>query len=143
MMPKAKDFMTKDVISVKRDTPILEALELMAEKNITGIPVVNDDTALEGILTERDVLRLYHASKDKKWKVVEDFMTQPAIYFDEDEDLDEVCDCLMNNYFRRVPVTSKGKLVGIISRRDIIVYILQPMHQNTDAHQPDKLATTE
>lgn len=133
-MPKAKDFMTKDVISVKKGTPILEALELMAEKNITGIPVVNDDATLEGILTEKDVLRLFHASEDKKCKVVEDFMTQPAIYFDEDEDLDEVCDCLMNNYFRRVPVTSKGKLVGIISRRDIIVYILQSIHQNTDAH---------
>jgi CBS domain-containing protein len=77
---------------------------------------------------------LYHSSENKKWKVVEDFMTQPAIYFDEDEDLDDVCDCLMNNYFRRVPITSKGKLVGIVSRKDIINHILKSMHQNTDAH---------
>jgi len=129
MMTKAKDLMTKNVTTVKKGTPILDALKLMTEKNITGIPVVDDDATLEGILTERDVLRLLYASGDKKWKVVEDFMTQPAIYFDEDEDLDDVCDCLMNNYIRRVPVMSKGKMVGIISRKDIIGHILRSMYQ--------------
>ena len=129
MMTKAKDLMTENVISVKKGTPVLEALELLVENNITGIPVVDDDATLVGILTERDVLRLLYAIGDKKWKVVEDFMTQPAIYFDEDEDLDDVCDCLMNNYFRRVPVMSKGKIVGIISRKDIIGHILRTPHQ--------------
>jgi CBS domain-containing protein len=127
-MPKAKDLMTKDVITVKKDTPVLDAMKFMVEKNITGIPVVNDDMLVVGILSERDVLRLLYAGEDEKWDLVEDFITQPVIYFDEDEDLADICDCLMNNHFRRVPITSKGKLVGIISRSDIIGYILQTMY---------------
>lgn len=119
-MLQARDIMTKDVISVKRETPIYKAVELMAEKNITGIPVVEDDMTLVGILSEKDVLRLFYDKGNEEEKTVDDFMTQPAIFFTEDESLLDVCDCLINNPFRRVPVASKGKLVGIISRKDII-----------------------
>ena len=124
-MLKAKDIMTESVISVKRNTPIYEAVELMAKNKITGIPVVEDDMTLVGILTEKDILRLFYASEDAENKTVNDFMTQPAVHFDENESLLDVCDCLMNNLFRRVPVTSKGKVVGIVSRADIIEYILR------------------
>ncbi|MHC4572336.1 MAG: CBS domain-containing protein [Planctomycetota bacterium] len=68
---------------------------------------------------------MFYAHEDDEEKTVSDFMTQPAVHFDEDESLLDVCDCLANNYFRRVPVTSQGKLVGIISRKDVIDYILQ------------------
>ncbi len=124
-MFKAKDIMTKEVISVKKDTPIYEAVELLAKNEITGIPVVEDDMTLVGILTEKDVLRLFYADEDEKNKTVNYFMTQPAVHFDEDESLPDVCNCLMDNPFRRVPVTSSDKLVGIISRPDFIKYILQ------------------
>jgi CBS domain-containing protein len=124
-MLKAKDIMTEDVVSVKKDTPIYKALELLAKHNISGIPVVRDDTVLVGVLSEKDVLSLFYAHEDDEEKTVSDFMTQPAVHFDEDESLLDVCDCLANNYFRRVPVTSQGKLVGIISRKDVIDYILQ------------------
>lgn len=124
-MLKAKDIMTEDVVSVKKDTPIYEALELLAKYNITGIPVVRDDMILVGVLSEKDVLRLFYARDEEEEQTVNDFMTQPAVHFDEKESLLDICDCLTNNYFRRVPVTSEGKLVGIISRKDIITYILQ------------------
>ncbi len=124
-MLKAKDIMTEEVISVKKDTPIFEAVELLAKNSVTGIPVVEDDMTLVGILTEKDVLRLFYALKDAENKIVSDFMTQPAVHFNENESLLDVCDCLMNNPFRRVPVTSKGKVIGIISRPDLIEYILR------------------
>ena len=124
-MLKVKDIMTGEVISLKKDAPIFEAVELLAKNCITGIPVVEDDMTLVGILTEKDVLRLFYASKDVENKTVNDFMTQPAVHFDENESLPDVCDCLMNNLFRRVPVTSKGKVVGIVSRVDILEYVLQ------------------
>jgi len=124
-MLKAKDIMTEEVISVKKDTPIFEAVELLAKNCITGIPVVEDDMTLVGILTEKDVLRLFYALKDAENKIVSDFMTQPAVHFNENESLLDICDCLMNNPFRRVPVTSKGKVIGIISRPDLIEYILR------------------
>ena len=124
-MLKVKDIMTENVISVRKETPIYEALELMTENDITGIPIVREDMTLVGILSEKDVLQLFYARKGEENKIVDDFMTRPAIHFDEDESLLDVCDCLMENHFRRVPVTSKGKLVGIISRRDLLKYIMQ------------------
>ena len=124
-MLKAKDIMTEEVISVKKDTPIFEAVELLAKNSVTGIPVVEDDMTLVGILTEKDILRLFYALKDAENKTVSDFMTQPAVHFNENESLLDICDCLMNNPFRRVPVTSKGKVIGIISRQDFVEYILR------------------
>jgi CBS domain-containing protein len=124
-MLRAKDIMTKDVISVEKDIPIYDAMWLMAKHDISGMPVVESDMTLIGILSEKDVLTLFYAREDDEEKIVDDFMTQPAVYFDEDESLLDVCDFLKKNVFRRVPITSKGKLVGVISIRDVVEYILQ------------------
>jgi len=117
--------MTKDVITVKKNTPIYEAIELMAKHDISGMPVVNGNMTLTGILSEKDVIILFYANETGKNKTVEDFMTEPAIYFDENEDLVSVCDFLTKNIFRRVPVTSKGKVVGVISVRDVLEHIIR------------------
>jgi CBS domain-containing protein len=133
-MPRAKDIMTRNVICVKEETPIYEAVALIAKNNITGVPVVGDDMTLVGVVSEKDVLRLFDVSReDGEGKSVSDFMTQPAVTFGESERLSDICDCLMNNHFRRVPVvSSKGKLVGIITRRDIIYeYILHLEREKT------------
>ena len=121
----AKDIMVKDVITVKTDTTIHEAMELVAKYDISGLPVVDDDMTLVGVLSEKDMVNLLYTPDNQHEKTVSDFMTQPALYFDEDESLLDVCDFLKKNVFRRVPITSKGKLVGIISIRDVIEYILQ------------------
>ncbi len=124
-MLETRNVMTKKVICIEKDTPIIEAIRLMASKNVTGIPVVEDDMTLIGILSEQDVLRLFHTFDEEKERTVNDFMTQPAIHFEEDERLLDVCYCLRDNSIRRVPVTSNGKVVGVISRSDIIKCILQ------------------
>ena len=138
-MLKAKDIMTEDVISVKKDTPIHEAVDILAENQIAGIPVVEDDMTLIGILSEKDVLSLlFFYGQDEK-RTVNDFMTQPAIHFDEDESLIHVCDCLTNHDFRRVPITSKGKLVGVVSRADIIECIRHLRHENAGASAEESI----
>jgi len=132
-MLKVGNIMTKNVISVKKDTPIYEAMELMRKKDITGMPVIEDDMTLVGVITEKDVLRLFDANEDDKKETVAFFMTRPAVSYRENENLRSVCDFMMINYFRRVPVVStKGKLVGIISRPDIIDYILEQKRQNAE-----------
>ena len=128
-MLKAKDIMTKNVICVKKDTPIYQCLELMAKHKNTDIPVVEKDMSLVGIISERDVLHLLYADKDQEEKTVSEFMTQLAIYFDESESLLDVCKFLAKNIFRIVPITSKGKLVGIIDRGDIIAHIVKGKSQ--------------
>jgi len=132
-MLKAKNIMVKKVITVTRDTPIFEALELMAESDVSGLPVVEYDMTLVGVVTEKDVLRLFYGNEDQKNETVNSFMSRPAVYFDENEALSAVCACLMNHSLRRVPITSKGKVVGIISRPDLIEYILRHWQVNTVA----------
>ena len=139
-MLTAGDLMTDDVVSVKKDTPIYEALELLRKNDITGMPVVEDDLTLVGVITEKDVLRLFFNEADSQNKTVDLFMTQPAVSFGEDESLESVCDVLMVRYFRRVPVVSaKGKLVGIISRPDIIDYILVQRQIYVHSHSETNL----
>ncbi len=139
-MLKTKDIMTQNVISVKKETPIYEAMEIMRKNDITGMPVVEDDMTLVGIITEKDVLRLFYAEEDEKNQTVGFFMTRPAVSYRENESLRNICDFMMINYFRRVPVISKkGKLVGIISRPDIIDYILGQRQQNAEEHPNNSL----
>ncbi len=63
-MLEAKDIMTKQVVCIRKDTLIFEAIRMMANNNITGIPVVEDDLTLVGMLSEQDVLRLFHTYDD-------------------------------------------------------------------------------
>jgi len=124
-MLQAKDVMTRNVICIKKNIPVIDSIRIMSEKNITGIPVVEDDMTLIGILSEQDVLRLFHTYEDEKDRTVFDFMTQPAVHFEQEEPLLDVCYCLRDNSIRRVPITSNGKVVGVISRSDILKCILK------------------
>ena len=124
-MLRARDIMSRNVISVQRDAPILEAVKLLVENNISGLPVVEDDMTLAGILSEKDVVELFYDSEQAEDKIVNDYMTYPAVHFEENHALLNVCDFLVKNIFRRVPITSDGKLVGIISVQDILNTVLQ------------------
>ena len=134
-MLKARDIMVKNVVSVKKDTSIFEAVQILVERNISGLPVVEDDMTLAGILSEKDVVDVFYESEKAENKTVNDYMTEPAVHFEENSDLRNVCDFLLKNIFRRVPVTSDGKLIGIISVKDVLNSVLQ-MRQ-------EKIGTTD
>ncbi len=133
-MFKAKTIMSKGVVYVKRDTEVYEAIRTLEENNVTGLPVVNDDMTIAGIITEKDVLHLLYDTENKCTKVG-DFMTKGVVSFNEDDSLIDITECLIENSFRRVPITSSGKLVGIISRKDIISYILKLRHEDKSHSQ--------
>jgi len=128
-MFKAETIMTTDVISVNRQTQIYEAIKTMVVNNITGLPVVNDDMTLGGVLSEKDVLSLLYNIEDKPGKV-EDFMTKDPVCFNADDSLIDIAECFIKNNFRRVPIVAEGKLAGIVSRKDIIAYILKLRRKN-------------
>jgi len=134
-MVRAKDIMTREVVTVRRWAPIYAAVKLLLENEVTGVPVVEDDMTLVGILTEKDVLQLYYAPEYGRDKTVDEFMTEPAVHFGANESLDEICSCLVENTFRRVPVTSNGKVVGIVSRPDVIAHIAQLAGETVTAAQ--------
>jgi signal-transduction protein with cAMP-binding, CBS, and nucleotidyltransferase domain len=82
-------------------------------------------TNMAGILSEKDVVDLFYESKRAENETVNHYMTDPAVHFDENSALVNICDFLLKNIFRRVPVTSDGKLIGIISVKDVLNSILQ------------------
>jgi CBS domain-containing protein len=131
-----KNIMTTNVISVMENADVYTAARLMAENNITGIPVTKNDMTLAGIVTEKDIIRLLYYNIEQSRKV-ENFMTKNVIAFDQEDSLWEVIYCLLKNRFRRVPILNKGKLVGIISRKDIISHIYRsrcPAQANKAGH---------
>ena len=133
-MFKAQDIMTKGAICVHEDTPIFEAIQIMVNNGITGVPVVEKDMTLLGMLSEQDVLRLIHTHQQERNRTAGEFMTQPVISFEEEESLLDIVYSLKDSSIRRIPVTSDGKVIGIVSRADILRCIYQllqePCHVN-------------
>ena len=122
--PTAKDVMKSGLAIVKKQTSLYEAMNLLATKNITGLPVVDDYMNLVGILSEKDMLKLLYTPNAKPG-FVGDYMTKQIVSFEKDTSLFVICHCMINNNFRRVPILESGRLIGLISRADIIAYILK------------------
>ena len=121
-MVKAKEIMNTNVITIAPDEEACEAVRTMMLNNITGLPVLHQDGTLAGIITEKDVLTLLYDAQEPPGKV-EDFMTTEVVCFAPDDGIGDIAECFRQNYFRRVPILDEGRLVGIVSRRDILRYI--------------------
>jgi len=122
-MVQAKDIMTKRLMTIKPQAKIIEVIKLMVDHKVTGLPVVNDDMDLLGMVTEKDILKILLYERDIKSQKASDLMTTEITSFSEDEDLMPILKSLVENNFRRVPILSDQKLVGIISRRDIMNFL--------------------
>ena len=116
---KASDIMMYGVLTVKKQTPIYQAIAVLVDRNISGLPVVNDDMELQGIITEKDVLRLLYGIGRGSGSV-EEYMTEDVVSFDQDDYLADICGCLAQSDFRRVTILKEGKLISLISRSDLI-----------------------
>ena len=107
-----------------------EKIQKFIEHDFTCLPVVDRENRVVGILSERDVLA--HAmsmgetaaSTGNRDLVVEDFMTTDVVCIELTESFAALCICLVKNKFRRVPIVSKGRLVGIVSRKDVIKEVM-------------------
>jgi len=137
-----KDVMTVDVICIKKDADIHEAARILSENRISGLPVVDEEKHLIGILTEADILYsagmkkshnfrdiLRHVLGEPHPKIrngskVEEIMTTKVITTSPDRDIKEVARILDENMIKRLPVVDENnKLIGIISRANIVRYL--------------------
>ena len=119
---KARDIMTQKVISVAADTPVQNVISILIDNKISGVPVLDEDGTLQGIVSEKDLLVLVDflgTRKDENINV-EEFMTREVITFSEDTSIDEISQILVRKNIKRVPIVKDNKVVGIISRRDIL-----------------------
>jgi CBS domain-containing protein len=123
-MLKAKEIMSKSVSTIRPDQTLLDAMEILVCKEVSGLPVVNADEALVGIITEKDILNFVFSGNLKSTRV-KDVMTKDVVSFSPNNDVDTIALAIGQQRFRRVPIVEKGKVVGIVSRRDIIRSALQ------------------
>ncbi len=131
-MFRTKDIMTRGVICARPEMPIYDAVRMLAERRITGMPVVDDELNLVGVLSEKDVLRMLYDTEDSIEQQVSDYMNFDAVSLDINDTLIDLCDCMTENIFRRVFITDEGKLAGVASRSDVINAILQIKHQTVE-----------
>jgi CBS domain-containing protein len=139
---QARDVMTPSVISINADATVLQAARRMLENHISGLPVVDRDGALVGVVTEGDFLRrgeLGTERKRPKWleflvgpgrlakeytqasgRKVSEVMTADPLTVDENDSLESVVKLMERRRVKRVPVMRYGKMVGILSRANLV-----------------------
>jgi CBS domain-containing protein len=110
--------MQRKVISFREDTPVDEIAGTLAEKHITGAPVLSDDGHVAGIVSEVDVFT-------KKGRTAAEIMSSHVISITEDTPIDEAARLLAGQRIRRLPVMAKGKMVGLLSRSDVLEFFAQ------------------
>ena len=142
----AKEIMNKKVITIKKDASIRELSELLVNNNISGVPVLDENGSLAGIVSEGDIIvqnsdlhfpryfklldEIIYLESLNKFKMslqkhlatkVEDIMTVKVKTTGEDTPINEIADIMLDSRVNRLPVMDKkNKLVGIITRADIL-----------------------
>lgn len=144
-MPIASQIMTKNVITVTKETPIRELAEILLEKGVNGVPVVDEQGAVIGVVCESDLVeynkplhiptvffildsiipienpwRLHQDYKRISATTVGDIYSHPATCVQSDADVSEVARIMSENKYYTIPVIEEGKLVGIIGKVDIV-----------------------
>lgn len=142
---KVRDVMTRSVVSVTSDTAVRKIIELLDHHSVSALPVIDESGRVLGVVSEADLLvkehRSYHVrlhlpfvaiDSDQELRrrteghVAGEVMSTPAITIDEDAEL-RVAARMMTLYgVRRLPVTRAGKLIGIVSRRDVLAVFRRP-----------------
>ena len=121
-LPVVRDHMDRHVATLRPETDILDAVGFLLEKRVTGAPVVDKSGRLVGILTEKDCLRLVAAGVEGNLPrgSVETFMTRNPETIAPNMDVYFAAGLFLTRGFRRFPVVEDGKLVGAITRFDIL-----------------------
>ena len=117
---KVQDLMWTHVITAESGSLASHAGVRMAVGKISGLPVVDSEKTLIGIVTEFDLVRALRADKDLAATSVDELMTRDVISVQTDTPIDEVMEILERERILRVPVVSEGNLVGVVSRSDIL-----------------------
>ncbi|MBB4238238.1 CBS domain-containing protein [Rhizobium esperanzae] len=149
-----KDVMTTMVVTLSPDNSVRHAARLMADQQVSGVPVVDDNGRLLGVISEGDLIRRTELSsgafvlkadmelgpderanafvKRCAWRVG-DVMTPDPLTIDEDAALSRVAELMQERGIKRIPVLRDGKLVGIVSRADLLQVIYSAKPDDTAA----------
>lgn len=138
-----RDVMTKGVISISKYDPVMQVADILMEKNISGLPVVDKDKKVVGIITQADILSMIGVSREHTFKDllrhmlgeslperrmgdhVGDIMTSPALTIKPDANIAEAVKIMDEKKIRRLTVVDeKNMLIGILTRADILKAVI-------------------
>lgn len=144
-MLTAKDIMTEEVLTVRRDTPVNELAELLWKNKISGVPVLNDDGQVVSVVTESDLIDqnkkvhiptmisildsviFLESSKKTEQEIrkmagntVQDICAEKLVSVSGDTSLDEIATIMAEKKVHTLPVIEDGRLIGVIGKSDII-----------------------
>jgi CBS domain-containing protein len=141
-----RDVMTKGVISISKFESVIEVADILMEKNISGLPVVDKDKKVIGIITQADILSMIGVSREHTFKDllrhmlgetlperrigdhVGDIMTSPALTIKPDANIAEAVRIMTEKRIRRLTVTDdNGILIGILTRADILKAVINKL----------------
>ncbi len=119
---KARDYMARNLVTLSPEMDVLHAIAIFVEKQISGAPVLDRFGNLVGMLSEKDCMRIaLTAGYYGEWGGrVQEYMHAPVTTIDADMPIFEVAQLFAEREFRRYPVTEDARLVGQISRSDVL-----------------------
>ena len=135
-----KEIMTKNVITVSPDASLKDVGEILKEKRISGVPVVDKDGDIVGIITLTDMLRILDQiykwremerkvsglklsemfEKEKSEAKARDIMTKNVVTLDENKTIEDVMGMMFDRKIHTIPITKEGKLLGVVGKRDLL-----------------------
>ena len=117
----ARDIMTSRVVTIDPEASAQDAAQLLYQNRISGLPVVDADGKIVGIITEADII----SKVNREGLCVADIMSHNIVAINEETPVSEIAALLTERKIKRVPVVQNGKLVGIVSRADIVHAVAQ------------------
>lgn len=120
---QVKDFMSTKLVTLKPKTPVVAAMEQLLDHKISGAPVISESGELVGVLSEVDLMQVVVQDSyyDQATGIVEDYMQDDVDCVDPNMDIYTLAEKFIKEHRRRYPVVAQdGRLVGQISRRDVL-----------------------
>lgn len=118
-MPKVREVIDRSAVAVERHVPLARAAKEMYDERIGSVVIVDDDGALVGILTERDVLRACATGVDTHAATVGNWMTEDPVTASADTEIAAALQTMIDRGFRHLPVIGEGGVLGVVSMRTL------------------------